>query len=183
MILDAVWIKMNFSAWINGSRVLFLLLLQAVSHSQLFSFIKIQTLVCRWALEKWRWGLQIKIQQQEIQSGLAIFLTPLPFPQHLTKNTHTDRLWCFYTPKKLAFLIAGTVWSFLAWCLAFKARPNFPFLEKPVGKNGPISVSQLASFLAPNDSRGWLKVQATCLFKLKTVTLVLDHGSDANKNR
>lgn len=142
MMLDAVWIKMSSSAWINGSWGLFLLLLQNVSYSQLFSFINNQTLVHRWTgrsgADDCRWEFSNK------KSNLA-----QKFFLHLTKNTPIIVCSAVFFSSCLERASVCSCWHSMesfGLMLSYYTMSGFPVLEKPVNRNGPISVCHLPSF-------------------------------------
>lgn len=143
MMLDAVWIKMNSSAWIDGSWGLFLSLLQNVSHSQLFSFINNQTLVHRWtetsATDEGEWELSKK------KSNLAE-----QFLLHLSKNTQSIVCFAVFFSSCLERASVSSCWHSMesfGLMLSYYSMSGFPGWEKPVNRNGLILVCHLPSFL------------------------------------
>lgn len=133
MMLDAVWIKMNSSAWINWSWGLFLLLLRNVSHSQLFAFISNQTLVHRWtgssSADDCRWEFSNK------KSNLA------PTILHLSTNTHILVRSAVFSSSCLESASVSSYWHSMesfGLMLGYYNMSGFPVLEKPVNRSGHI---------------------------------------------
>lgn len=143
MVLDAVWIKKNSSVWINGSWGLFLLLLQTVSYSQLFSFISNQTLVHRWTgrsgADDCRWDFRNK------KSNLA-----QQFLLHFSENTQIivcSAVFFSSCPERATVSSRWHSGQSFGLMFSYYSMSGFPVLEKPVNRSAPFLVFHLPSFL------------------------------------
>lgn len=143
MMLDAAWIKMISSAWINRSWGLFLSLLQNVSYSQLFSFISSQTLVHRWTGRSGADDCRWEFSNKKCNLAQQIFL-------HFTTNTQIIICSAISFSSCLERASVSSCWHSVepfGSMLRYYSKSGFPVLEKPVNRNGPISVCHLPSFL------------------------------------